>query len=51
MKKKEKIRQHGKHRVSGADKGAGVLLVLIICAMMLFGAVALAASGVFEPVA
>lgn len=50
MKKNGKIRQPGKHRVSGADRGAGVLLVLIICAMMLLGGVALAATGVFEPV-
>lgn len=50
MKKNGKIKQPGKHRVSGADRGAGVLLVLIICAMMLLGGVALAATGVFEPV-
>lgn len=50
MKKNGKVRQPEKHRVSGADRGAGVLLVLIICAMMLLGGVALAATGVFEPV-
>ena len=51
MSKKEKRQKTRRnHRVSARDKGVGVLLLLIVIAMIMVGAVALAATGVFEPV-
>ena len=50
MSKKEKRQKTRRnHRVSARDKGVGVLLLLIVIAMIMVGAVALAATGVFEP--
>ena len=49
-KQNEKRKRARKGRASARDRGMGFLLLTIVCATILMGAVGLAATGVFRPV-